>query len=188
VLPVPVAEATLRFEHSAADAISAMNEWAGKPLPLSATAWHDGKLYLRLSGAAAAVSAAIKALGGERLDDIVAQGYWQDILEHSAAFFGSGKALWRLSLKSTTPPLNLPGNQLLEWNGALRWLATDANADDVRAAAQFGGGHATLFRGGDKSVGVFHPLPPALMTIERKLKRTFDPAGIFNPGRIYPDW
>ena len=83
---------------------------------------------------------------------------------------------------------NLPGAQLLEWNGALRWLATDADAAAVRAAAQFGGGHATLFRGGDKAVGVFHALPPALHAIERRLKRTFDPAGIFNPGRLYSDF
>jgi glycolate oxidase FAD binding subunit len=95
--------------------------------------------------------------------------------------------LWRLSLKSTVPPLNLPGIQLFEWNGALRWLATEAPASAVRAAAEFGGGHATLFRRGDKATGVFHPLPPALMAIERKLKRQFDPAGIFNPGRMYAE-
>jgi len=188
VVPLPVAEATLRFEHTAADAITAMNEWAGKPLPVSATAWHDGKLHVRLSGAAAAVAAAIKTLGGERLDDADSRAYWHGIREHTAAFFTAAHALWRLSLKPTTPPLNLPGAQLLEWNGALRWLATDADAGDVRVAAQFGGGHATLFRGDNKAAGVFHPLPPALMSIERKLKHTFDPAGIFNPGRIYPDW
>ena len=77
---------------------------------------------------------------------------------------------------------------MLEWNGALRWLATDVDAGAVRDAAKFGGGHATLFRGGDKAIGVFQPLPPALMTIQRNLKRTFDPAGIFNPGRLYSDW
>jgi glycolate oxidase FAD binding subunit len=188
VLPVPVAEATLCFEHTAADAIASMNEWAGKPLPLSATAWHDGKLCVRLSGASAAVTAAIKVLGGERVDDIAAQNFWQGIREQTAAFFNTQLPLWRLSLKSTTPPLNLPGKQLFEWNGSVRWLATDADADAVRAAAKFGGGHATLFRGGDKSAGVFQPLQPALMTIQRNLKRTFDPAGIFNPGRLYPDF
>jgi len=77
---------------------------------------------------------------------------------------------------------------LIEWNGALRWLATNAAAGAVRAAAELGGGHATLFRGGDKSAGVFHPLPPALAAIERKLKLTFDPAGIFNPGRMYAEF
>ena len=188
VLPVPVAAATLRFESTAGDAIALMNEWAGKPLPLSATAWYEGKLYARLSGASAAVGAATKMLGGDRLDDAQAKRHWQDIREHTAAFFNTAPALWRLSLKSTTPPLNLPGTQLIEWNGALRWLATNAHAATVREAAKFGGGHATLFRGGDKSVGVFHPLPRALMTIQRNLKRTFDPAGIFNPGRLYPDF
>ena len=188
VLPVPVAEATLCFEHTAADAIALINEWAGKPLPLSATAWHDGKLYVRLSGASAAVGAAIAALGGDRIGDAQALRYWQDIREHTAAFFDTTQPVWRLSLKSTTPPLNLPGVQLIEWNGALRWLATGAEAAVVREAAKFGGGHATLFRGGDKAAGVFQPLPPALMTIHRNLKRTFDPAGIFNPGRLYPDF
>jgi glycolate oxidase FAD binding subunit len=185
ILPVPVAEATVCFDHTAADAIAMMNEWAGQPLPLSATAWHDGKLHVRLSGARAAVTAAINILGGERLDEAVARNYWQGIGEQSAAFFNTPLPVWRLSLKSTTPPLNLPGRQLLEWNGALRWLATDADAGAVRAAAQYGGGHATLFRGGDKSAGVFQPLAPALMAIQRKLKFTFDPAGIFNPGRMY---
>ena len=185
ILPVPVAEATLLFESTAADAIALMNEWAGKPLPLSATAWHDGKLQVRLSGAAAAVAAAVKMLGGERINDATAHNYWQSVREQSAAFFNSPLPLWRLSLKSTTPPLNLPGAQLLEWNGALRWVATDTDAGAVRAAARFGGGHATLFRGGDKATGVFQPLPPALMAIQRKLKFTFDPAGIFNPGRLY---
>jgi glycolate oxidase FAD binding subunit len=187
VLPVPVAEATLCFEHTVADAIALMNEWAGRPLPLSATAWADGRLYVRLSGASAAVAAAIKTLGGEQLGDADARRHWQDIREHTAAFFAPTKPLWRLSIKSTTPPLNLAGAQLLEWNGALRWLATDTDANTVREAAKFGGGHATLFRGGDKTAGVFHPLPPALMTIHRNLKRTFDPARIFNPGRLYPD-
>ena len=185
VLPLPAADATTRFEHTAADAIALMNEWAGKPLPLSATAWHDGQLYVRVSGASAAVDAAMKTLGGERIDDIEAKSYWQGIRDHAAEFFRTLKPLWRLSIKSTTPPLNLPGAQLIEWNGSLRWLATDADAPAVREAAQFGGGHATLFRGGDKAAGVFQSLPPALMTIHRKLKHAFDPAGIFNPGRMY---
>jgi glycolate oxidase FAD binding subunit len=48
------------------------------------------------------------------------------------------------------------------------------------------GGHATQFRGGDRR-SAFHPLPPALAMIHRRLKAEFDPAGIFNPGRLYPD-
>jgi glycolate oxidase FAD binding subunit len=44
-----------------------------------------------------------------------------------------------------------------------------------------------LFRAADKSAGVFAPLAPALARIHRRLKRAFDPAGVFNPGRLYPD-
>jgi glycolate oxidase FAD binding subunit len=185
VLPLPVAQATLRFEKNAADAITAVNQWAGQPLPISATAWHDGTLAVRLSGAAAAVKAAITKLGGETVDPAKSDLDWLNIREHSDAFFTTSLPLWRLSVKSTAPTIALPGAQLIEWGGALRWLASGADAAAVRAAALAAGGHATLFRGGDKSCGVFHPLPAALMTIHRNLKRRFDPAGIFNPGRLY---
>jgi glycolate oxidase FAD binding subunit len=76
---------------------------------------------------------------------------------------------------------------MIEWGGALRWLASGADARVLREAAKRAGGHATLFRGGDKSAGVFQLLEPAVMVIHRRLKREFDPAGIFNPGRMYPD-
>jgi glycolate oxidase FAD binding subunit len=185
VLPLPVAEATLGFEKTAAEAVESSNEWAGQPLPVSATAWSGGKLCVRLSGAAAAVDAAISKLGGERIDAVEAERFWHGIREHTDPFFKTPQPLWRLSLKSTTPPLDLPGAQLIEWGGALRWVAADADARVLRAAAQSGGGHATLFRGGDKSAGVFQPLPPALMSIHRNIKRAFDPAGIFNSGRLY---
>jgi len=187
VLPLPAVETTLRLAKTAADAIALVNAWAGQPLPVSATAWTGGNLVVRLSGAAAAVDAAAKKLGGERIDPEQAARFWHGVREHTDPFFNTGKPMWRLSLKSTTPPLNLPGAQLIEWGGALRWLATDADAPTLRAAAALSGGHATLFRASDKSAGVFQPLPPALLTIHRKLKRTFDPAGIFNPGRLY-DW
>jgi len=188
VLPIPFAETTLRFEHSAADAIALLNEWGGKPLPLSASAWQGGLLSVRLSGARAAVDAATMQLGGERLDRTIAEAFWQDIREQRDAFFATATPLWRLSLKSSTPPLNLAGSQLIEWGGSLRWIATDADAATVREAARFGGGHATLFRGGDKACGVFQPLPAALLALHSKLKRSFDPAGIFNRGRLYPDF
>ena len=187
MLPLPAAEITLRLAQTAAEAIALANAWAGRPLPVSATAWTAGNLVVRLSGAATAVDAAAKKLGGERLAAEAAARFWHGVREHTDPFFNSGQPLWRLSLKSTTPPLSLPGTQLIEWGGALRWVATDADAHTVRAAAALGGGHATLFRASDKSAGVFQPLPPALQTIHRKLKQAFDPAGIFNPGRLY-DW
>jgi glycolate oxidase FAD binding subunit len=79
------------------------------------------------------------------------------------------------------------GRSLIEWGGALRWLKTDVAPSAVREAAKAAGGHATLFRGGDRSAGAFHPLPDGLMALHRRLKRAFDPAGILNPGRLYAD-
>jgi glycolate oxidase FAD binding subunit len=186
VLPQPFGEATLRFEMEEADAIAKLNEWGGLPLPISASAWHGGVLIVRLSGAEAAVKAAVRNMGGE--EETQAEVFWTELRDHSNAFFSVSDgplALWRLSVPSVAPPLALDGEQLIEWGGAQRWIRTEADARTVRAAAEQAGGHATLFRGGDKSVGVFHPLAPAVARIHRNLKNAFDPSGIFNPGRMY---
>ncbi len=188
VLPLPLAEATLHFELPEDKAIQMLNQWAGRPLPISASAYTGGELGIRLSGAAAAVESACKKLDGERIDDTQAGRFWTGIREQTNPFFRSAAPLWRLSVKSTTPPLKLPGAQFIEWGGALRWLKSDADAKTIRDAAVSAGGHATLFRASDKSAGVFQPLAPALLKIHRGLKQNFDPAGIFNPGRFYPEF
>jgi len=187
VLPAPAAEATLQLKPGEAGAIALMNDWAGKPLPLSATAYRDGKLAVRLSGAKVAVDAAAGKIGGEPVEPAQAGKFWTGIREQSDDFFAGDAPLWRLSVKPTTPPLALPGSQLIEWGGALRWLRSDADAKAIRDAAARAGGHATLFRSADKSIGAFHPLPPALMKLHRNLKQAMDPAGILNPGRLYSD-
>jgi len=188
VLPRPVSELTLALELPQARAIESMNRWAGQPFPVSATAWRDGALNLRLSGAASAVRAAGDKLGGERVDPAVADRFWSGIREHTDAFFALEAPLWRLSLPSRAPQIELPGEQLIEWGGALRWLKSAADAATVRAAAALAGGHATLFRAGDKPAGAFAPLPPELARLHRELKAAFDPAGILNPGRLYPEF
>ena len=189
VLPLPPAELTLVQEHSQAEALRLMNTWAGKPLPMTATCHADGKLYLRLAGAQAAVKAAAATLGGETLAG--ADVFWRDLRDQRHAFFAGDSAnnlpLWRLSLRSTTAELTLPGTQLIEWGGALRWLRSDADAMSIRKAARGGEGHATLFRGGKPRTAVFHPLPAALMKLHKRVKQAMDPAGILNPGRMYPE-
>jgi glycolate oxidase FAD binding subunit len=187
VLPRPRAELTLTLELPQAKALESMNRWAGQPLPVSASAWTDGDLALRLSGAESAIKAAAEKLGGEAMEAGRAERYWTGIREQSDAFFGGDMPLWRLSLPSHAPQVELPGAQLIEWGGALRWLKTNAEAATVRAAAARAGGHATLFRATDKSAGAFAPLPPAGARLHRELKSAFDPAGIFNPGRLYPE-
>ena len=187
VLPLPASETTLLLKCGEADAISLMNRLAGQPLPITATAYCDGDLDVRLSGARVAVDAAAAKIGGAPVAPAQAIRFWAGIREHADPFFADSGPLWRLSVSSTTPPLDLPGQQLIEWGGALRWLKSTADAKMIRDAAARSGGHATLFRGGDRSGGVFHPLAPALMKLHRNLKQAFDPAGIFNPGRLYPD-
>jgi glycolate oxidase FAD binding subunit len=183
VLPRPAVETTLVFELGEAEANLQVNRWAGLPLPVSATAWQDGTLRMRLSGAATAIAAAKTKMGGQELADGV--DYWAELREHRLPFFAPERALWRLSLPQTTEPVATPHAQLIEWGGGLRWVSGELDALTIRSTTERLGGHATLFRGGDKSIGVFHPLTAPLAKIHRRLKDAFDPAGILNPGRMY---
>jgi glycolate oxidase FAD binding subunit len=187
VLPRPVAELTLRFELPQAKALENLNAWAGQPLPISASAWHDGVLSLRLSGARAAVAAARGRLGGEVAADDAADAFWADLREQRLEFFAGGEPLWRLSLPSVAGPLDLPGGQLIEWGGAQRWWRGGLAPARLRELAGRAGGHAVQFRGGDRTGSVFQPLPPALMLLHRQLRAAFDPRGVFDGGRLYPD-
>lgn len=182
VLPKPADEITLRFELNEATAIQRFNEWAGKPLPISATSWRDGVAMLRLSGAAAGVKAAREKLGGEVVPN--AGVFWGELRDHRAAFFQPTEPLWRLSVPSTCKALDLNMPQWIEWGGALRWVRGAADATALRAKVATIGGHVTLFRNGDKSAGVFQPLPPMLARIHRNLKSAFDPENILNRGRM----
>jgi len=183
VLPRPIAETTLVFRLDAAAAIEQANRWAGRPLPLSATAWEEETLRVRLSGAPAAVAAAKAKLGGD--EDPAGAQYWARLREQRLPFFAGDRPLWRLSVPQATPPIATEHPQLVEWGGGVRWLRGPVDPFTIRSTVERAGGHATLFRGGDKSAGVFHPLQPAVLKIHRRLKAAFDPAGILNPGRMY---
>jgi glycolate oxidase FAD binding subunit len=190
VLPKPASEVTLRFEMDEATAIRCFNEWAGQPLPLSASCWEDGCATLRLSGTNAGVAAAMQKLGGAEMPPIEAQKFWSSLRDHGQDYFVSmDKPLWRLSVPATTPPLDLASGaaQVIEWGGALRWLAADVDAQVLREQIQRVGGHATLMRaaGGVASgVRVFHPIGGKLAELNANLKRAFDPANVLNRGRL----
>ncbi|HUR40147.1 MAG TPA: glycolate oxidase subunit GlcE [Verrucomicrobiae bacterium] len=187
VLPRPAAELSLRFELSQADALARLNRWAGQPLPISASCWHDGVLVLRLSGAAVALAAARATLGGEPVSDVEAGEFWRALRDQTHAFFGAA-TLWRLSLPASAPMLDLPGATLLEWHGGQRWLA-GGEAANVREAAARAGGHAALYRGDAiaRNAGAFAPLSEPMLALHRRVKQVFDPAGILNPGRLYAE-
>ena len=138
--------------------------------------------------------AASARLEGEPLAAADAAAWWADVRDHRHPFFrleeadaARGHKLWRIAVPAAAEPLQLDGEVFIDWAGAQRWWRTEAPAEIVRAAAAKAGGHATLFRSADKSAGVFTPLSGPLMQIQRRLKQSFDPAGIFNRGRLYPD-
>jgi len=192
VLPRPAAEASIMFDCEAAEALQLLNTWGGQPLPISGSVHGAGSLVVRFSGARAAVEAALGRMmrdhAARHIPEAAAVQLWADLREHRAAFFAdAGRALWRLSLPSTAALGPLPGEQCIEWGGALRWLVSDADPAVIRQAASAAGGSAMLFRGGDRGAGVFHPLPAPLLALHRRLKQQFDAPGIFNPGRMYTD-
>jgi len=186
VLPKPVAEQTLVFDIGESDAITRLNQWGGQPLPISASFWHQGQLWLRLSGARAAVEAARGKLGGTVAVD--AEKHWISVREQTHPAF-SEKLLWRLALPSTAPAPGLDALRAIEWGGALRWYAGEQDA--VRGAAARAGGHAVLYRAPESlrcREGTFAALSPALLALHRRLKKSFDPRGILNPGRLYAEF
>jgi glycolate oxidase FAD binding subunit len=192
VLPKPLDTATLSFDFNERQALEQLGAWSAQPLAVNATAWHSGELHVRLAGARAAVASAVAKLGGTPADKDRALAWWVNVRDQAGDFFAlseadgaRGESLWRLSVPATSPPLELTGRQFIEWHGAQRWWKTMASAAEVRAAASRAGGHATLMRGVDRSSGVFTPLNDVLMRIHRGLKLSFDPARIFNPGRLY---
>ena len=203
VLPVAPAEVTLVFRMGQRDALEQLHRWGGQPLPLNASCWVKDDtapdapelLFVRLRGAAAAVETASERLareaGGQRMDNAQAGPDWAACRDQTLPFFNAPSpdlCLWRLSLPQTAPVLELPFAQLIEWQGAQRWLWAPASAAmPIRAAAARMQGHATLFRAGaDGAPGVrrFDAENPALQAITKRLREAFDPLGLFNQNKM----
>ncbi|MGE0098245.1 MAG: glycolate oxidase subunit GlcE [Hydrogenophaga sp.] len=147
-------------------------------------------LFVRLRGAVAAVDAAcermLREAGGTRMDNAQAGPDWALCRDQRLPYFNVPSpdlCLWRLSVPQTAPVLELPWAQLIEWQGAQRWLWAPASAAaEIRAATAAVNGHATLFRtGADGAPGVprFDALTPTIAAITQRLRTEFDPAGIF---------
>jgi glycolate oxidase FAD binding subunit len=183
ILPRPEHSATLVYEMDAAAAIDTMNRRSGQPSPLSGACWLDGRLYLRLSGATAAVEHTATRWGGELLAG--GTGFWRELREMTLPFFAGDDALWRLSVKSSAAAFDCTGPTLIDWGGAQRWLRGNFELADLQRRAAQAGGNATLYRGGDRSAEV-RPVPdPVTRRLQERLKQAFDPQRILNPGRLY---
>jgi glycolate oxidase FAD binding subunit len=201
VMPQPVVSATMRFELSEADALLKVNQWAAQPLPLDASAWWDGMLLLRLRGARAAVAGAVQRIyrecKGELLAPPVAEAFWNGLRDHTDEFFAQarqavmqagdkGVTLWRLSVPPTSVPLGLPGEQLIEWWGGLRWVCTATPAATIHEVVAKAGGHAQPFLVRQPQALVHMPAWSAVQRrLHEQVQRAFDPHGVFDTGRLW---
>lgn len=185
VLPLPAHEITLVNELDAERSLRFLCRLMGRSFPLSGACHWKQQLYLRFSGSEAALQRVRTDVGGDELP--AGDAFWSALREQQLDFFHDLNPLWRLSLPPATPPLDLPGKEIIDWGGAQRWLVSHEPAEQIRRAAGQAGGHATAFRCRDRKT-VFQPLPDGLAALHRNLKQAFDPQGLFNPGRMYPDW
>lgn len=181
VLPLPESEYTLMLEMPAEQAVDTMNRWAASPLPLSATVWRAGHLYVRLSGTESAVEAAAIKIGGETIPD--SPGFWLALREQTLPDFAA-RPLWRLSVPSTAKVFTTPGQPVIEWGGAVRWYASELPADAMRMLAKQVGGHATLFRSHQPVTQAFTPLAAPVAALHQRIRLALDPHGVFDTGRL----
>ena len=212
VLAFAPCEASLVCTLGQQETLHLLHRWGGQPLPLNASCWQGepgatgGRLTMRLRGAQAAVRAAlpkmqadVEAQGGQAqpADAEAAMFFWDAMRNQQHAFFTQSPSehacLWRLSVAQTTPVLDLPYAQCVEWQGAQRWVWASASAaSQLHALAAQAGGHATLFRrpagdlaDADAGAAVFDALEPTQQRIQTALQAEFDPDGVFNTGRMH---
>lgn len=200
VLPKPIATATLQLEIEQQKAIHTMNLLASQPWPINASCWQgeqNGMLHIRLSGAKAAVESATnsfkKNLGMKLLDPDEAKKFWDSLREHQSDWFKSSNhqalPLWRFAVAPTSNPINLPGSTLIEWHGGQRWWQGHLDAAAAKAIAAKAHGHASIFRSSERDLAMLsslndNPLTKALVPVQERLKKAFDPHGIFATGRL----
>ena len=210
VLPRPAATATLRCHISQEKALRTLNEWAGQPLPMSASCWignpaGEGQLTIRLAGAAAAIKAAIPLMSSlvdaSEVDTQSAEAFWNDLREHQLPLFenlAADQTLYRLALPAACGPLTIPGaghEIILEWHGQQRWikaLGDEATFNSIKQLATSHGGHATRFRQGASINPQFQRFTmlseqahsKALELVQERLRSAFDPTGVFATKRL----
>lgn len=195
VVPKTSAQRSFRFDIESDKTKVFINKLCALGFPVSASVYDSSFkqncLLVRFSAAADEINQLDKSLhnelGGLAFVAAHEQDYWLNLKEHKLDFFNSDENIWRISVAPNTSSLALAGESLIEWNGALRWLKTSATAAEVFSQVQKLGGSATLFRQAQPAKQVFQPLSEPLLHWQQQLKKAFDPAGIFNPGRMYRD-
>ncbi|HSM29427.1 MAG TPA: glycolate oxidase subunit GlcE [Woeseiaceae bacterium] len=183
VAPRPETTVTVCRPVGASAALRAMNDLCGTALPVTGACWHAGNMYVRLAGPASAVAAAADRIDGSTLPGD--RDLWSGLREMSLPFFTDAKDLWCISLRSTRDHFMPDADWLLDWRGARRWLAARDDSDTLDHGARDVDGELWHVRGARNGAEVFPDRSEAYRAMLLRLKRAFDPAGVFNPGRLY---
>ena len=204
VLPRPEYTATMVLPvDDPATAVAHMTKAMCSPYDVSGAAFRHEfqEVVIRLEGFRDSVNYRLEALsrllgtGGTVLQGEASECVWHGVANLSALGAYRDDEIWRVSVapsKSIQVLETLPRGcrLLLDWSGGLIWIGCHGSELDetLRAALAHLGGHATLMRASSErrtTAQVFQPLSPAVMRIIKGVKRSFDPYGIFNPGRMY---
>ena len=183
VLPIPETSKTVRQRLDADVAVRVMNAICKTPLPLTGACWTNGELYLRISGQAGAIDAIAARLEGEQLAD--ATDFWTALREQSLPFFDGAGDLWRISVRASASHVIPDGDWLIDWGGTRRWLSGSYEREELEYIAAKAGGEVTQVLGSDRSADPFPTLAEPHRAMLQRLKQAFDPAGVFNRGRLY---
>lgn len=166
-------------------ALDKMRLLASQNLPLSGLAYDGEQLHIRLAGTRSAVETTSRKFGGEQQ---ISSNFWTQLRDQRHPFFQQTTPLWRLSVPPASREIEIDGDQLIDWGGGLRWLKTTQPAEQIFDLATSLGGHAHLFRHAVHGQLRQPRLPDNLLAMHQKLKHSFDPQAIFNPGQLYPDF
>jgi glycolate oxidase FAD binding subunit len=206
VLPAPDQTRTLVL-HGLGDAaaVPAMCAAMGSPHEVSGAAHAGGRTALRVEGVAPSVEARLKGLREllaetgakmEELGTLESRAFWREVRDALPLDAAADDIVWRISCAPTDGPAVVArvraarpqAKAFYDWSGGLVWLALPASADADHALVRAGlSGHATLIRAPERvraAVAVFQPLSPALAALSARVKESFDPRSLFNPGRM----
>jgi glycolate dehydrogenase FAD-binding subunit len=134
--------------------------------------------------------------------EVVSQALWRavrDVTPFAASRNGVDRPLWRVSTApnrgaelAAMVAKRAEAQMLYDWAGGLIWLALDPSDDAgaalVRRAVAAIGGHATLIRAPASTraaIDVFEPQDAAVAALTKRVKESFDPKGVLNPGRMW---
>jgi glycolate oxidase FAD binding subunit len=199
-LPKPEAEETLLISGlNDAKAVYTMSKAMQSSAEISAAAYIPGKgTYLRLEGIQPSIDyrrdKLLNLLDGKiEILKSDSNQVWKDIRDVSMFAEDQTEDIWRISVAPSEAPLFIANLKIekryfFDWAGGLIWLEVPKGTDGAFIRSAIPSGHATLIRSINKSAEtIFHPQQPALAALSQRVKNSFDPKNIFNPGRMVRD-